>query len=396
MRRSTDRRCRAGRERRPHRAAGRRRLCRLPPRARCRAGHGRGAEGDGHRQGAALSRHLRRHAADGDARPGKDRSPQGLGWIAGAVKEIVPADPALKIPQIGWNTIHVKQAHPLFAGIPTGEDGLHAYFVHSYHLAATDPGRRARDDRLWRPGHRRRRPRQHGRHPVPSRKEPDARPGPDRQFPEVEAMILFPAIDLKDGQCVRLKLGDMDSGDRLQRRPRRAGEGLRGPGLRMAACRRPQRRLCRRERQWRGGRGDPEGDEESRCSSAAASARSPISRAGWTRAWPASSSAPSPCAIPSWSRKPAGVSRASRRRHRRQGRQGRGRGLGGSLDARRRSSWRRRFEGAGVAAIIYTDIDRDGVLTGINWDVDARAGRRGLDPGHRLGRPGLAWTISCA
>ncbi|WP_026480350.1 1-(5-phosphoribosyl)-5-[(5-phosphoribosylamino)methylideneamino]imidazole-4-carboxamide isomerase [Ahrensia sp. 13_GOM-1096m] len=27
-----------------------------------------------------------------------------------------------------------------------------------------------------------------------------------------------------------------------------------------------------------------------------------------------------------------------------------------------------RFEGAGVAAIIYTDIDRDGVLTGINWE----------------------------
>jgi phosphoribosylformimino-5-aminoimidazole carboxamide ribotide isomerase len=27
----------------------------------------------------------------------------------------------------------------------------------------------------------------------------------------------------------------------------------------------------------------------------------------------------------------------------------------------------RRFEGAGVAAIIYTDIDRDGILAGINW-----------------------------
>lgn len=27
----------------------------------------------------------------------------------------------------------------------------------------------------------------------------------------------------------------------------------------------------------------------------------------------------------------------------------------------------KRFEGAGVAAIIYTDIDRDGILTGINW-----------------------------
>src|SRR5690606_13263141 len=28
----------------------------------------------------------------------------------------------------------------------------------------------------------------------------------------------------------------------------------------------------------------------------------------------------------------------------------------------------KKFEGAGVAAIIYTDIDRDGVLTGINWN----------------------------
>lgn len=28
----------------------------------------------------------------------------------------------------------------------------------------------------------------------------------------------------------------------------------------------------------------------------------------------------------------------------------------------------KKFEGAGVAAIIYTDIDRDGVLAGINWD----------------------------
>ena len=64
---------------------------------------------------------------------------QGLGWIAGDVVEMTPSDPALKIPQIGWNTIHVKHPHPLFKGIPTGDDGLHAYFVHSYHLAATNP-----------------------------------------------------------------------------------------------------------------------------------------------------------------------------------------------------------------------------------------------------------------
>ena len=64
---------------------------------------------------------------------------QGFGWIAGDVKEIAPSDPALKIPQIGWNTVDLKRDHPLFAGIRTGERGLHAYFVHSYHLDATRP-----------------------------------------------------------------------------------------------------------------------------------------------------------------------------------------------------------------------------------------------------------------
>lgn len=63
---------------------------------------------------------------------------QGLGWIGGDVKEITPSDPSLKIPQIGWNTIHVKHSHPVFDGIRTGDDGLHAYFVHSYHLDASN------------------------------------------------------------------------------------------------------------------------------------------------------------------------------------------------------------------------------------------------------------------
>jgi len=31
----------------------------------------------------------------------------------------------------------------------------------------------------------------------------------------------------------------------------------------------------------------------------------------------------------------------------------------------------RRFEGEGVSALIYTDIDRDGILTGINWQATA-------------------------
>jgi glutamine amidotransferase len=62
----------------------------------------------------------------------------GLGWIAGDVTAITPADASLKIPHMGWNTLTVRREHPLLAGIPTGPDGLHAYFVHSYHLATRD------------------------------------------------------------------------------------------------------------------------------------------------------------------------------------------------------------------------------------------------------------------
>ncbi len=65
---------------------------------------------------------------------------QGLGWIAGDVIEIRPSDPDLKIPQIGWNTLDVDYEHPLFSGIKTGPDGLHAYFVHSYHFVPADTG----------------------------------------------------------------------------------------------------------------------------------------------------------------------------------------------------------------------------------------------------------------
>ncbi|MGB3877473.1 MAG: imidazole glycerol phosphate synthase subunit HisH [Shinella zoogloeoides] len=58
---------------------------------------------------------------------------QGLGWIRGDVVKMTPSDPELKIPQIGWNTLDRRHPHPLFDGIP---ETLHAYFVHSYHLAA--------------------------------------------------------------------------------------------------------------------------------------------------------------------------------------------------------------------------------------------------------------------
>ena len=63
----------------------------------------------------------------------------GLSWTAGTVERIAPGDPALKIPHMGWNTLETPRRHPLFAGIPTGPDGWHAYFVHSYAMVPADP-----------------------------------------------------------------------------------------------------------------------------------------------------------------------------------------------------------------------------------------------------------------
>ena len=58
----------------------------------------------------------------------------GLDWIGGDVKPIEPDDAGLKIPHMGWNTLHPQREHPLLDGIETGPNGLHAYFVHSFAL----------------------------------------------------------------------------------------------------------------------------------------------------------------------------------------------------------------------------------------------------------------------
>lgn len=68
---------------------------------------------------------------------------QGLGWIPGAVVRLEPKSTpetgALKVPHMGWNNLKFHRTHPVLAGIPDGPDGLHAYFVHSYHLACDRP-----------------------------------------------------------------------------------------------------------------------------------------------------------------------------------------------------------------------------------------------------------------
>ena len=62
---------------------------------------------------------------------------EGFGWIGGAVRAIDPADPALKVPHLGWNALTATRPHPVLDGIATGD---HVYFVHGYHLVAADPG----------------------------------------------------------------------------------------------------------------------------------------------------------------------------------------------------------------------------------------------------------------
>ena len=71
---------------------------------------------------------------------------EGLHLIPGRVRRFPDnlRDPApsalfghtLRVPQIGWNQLHVRRADPLLDGVP---DGAYAYFAHSYYCDASDP-----------------------------------------------------------------------------------------------------------------------------------------------------------------------------------------------------------------------------------------------------------------
>ncbi|KIN73121.1 imidazole glycerol phosphate synthase subunit HisH [Sulfitobacter guttiformis] len=64
---------------------------------------------------------------------------RGLDWVGGEVTRITPADKSLKVPHMGWNDLVIDVPHSVFEGIKTGD---HTYFVHSYHMAVTDPAQR--------------------------------------------------------------------------------------------------------------------------------------------------------------------------------------------------------------------------------------------------------------
>jgi len=60
----------------------------------------------------------------------------GLDWIKGDVVRIEPGKDHLKIPHMGWNELASLKPHALLDGIAARD---HAYFVHSFQLAASQP-----------------------------------------------------------------------------------------------------------------------------------------------------------------------------------------------------------------------------------------------------------------
>ena len=72
----------------------------------------------------------------------EEQDTRGLGLIPGDVRRfrlegrLQPDGSRYKVPQMGWNRVRQDLAHPLWAGIP---DDSWFYFVHSFHVAPSDP-----------------------------------------------------------------------------------------------------------------------------------------------------------------------------------------------------------------------------------------------------------------
>ncbi|MFV0336080.1 MAG: imidazole glycerol phosphate synthase subunit HisH [Tropicimonas sp.] len=67
------------------------------------------------------------------------RDTPGFDWTPGEVVPIKPVGRALKVPHMGWNDLIISGAHPVLAGVKTGD---HAYFVHSYQVRVAEPAHR--------------------------------------------------------------------------------------------------------------------------------------------------------------------------------------------------------------------------------------------------------------
>jgi phosphoribosylformimino-5-aminoimidazole carboxamide ribotide isomerase len=180
-------------------------------------------------------------------------------------------------------------------------------------------------------------------------------------------MILFPAIDLKDGQCVRLKLGDMDQATVYNADPAAQAKAFEDQGFSWL-------HVVDLDGAFAGESRNGQAVEAILKATA-----NPVQLGGGIRTL---------AHIEAWLdkglarvilgtiavRDPELVKEACKRFPGR---------IAVGIDAKGGKvaveGWAeastlgieelaRKFEGAGVAAIIYTDIDRDGILTGINWE----------------------------
>ena len=211
-------------------------------------------------------------------------------------------------------------------------------------------------------------------------------------------MILFPAIDLKDGEAVRLKLGDMSQATVFNTDPAAQAKSFEAQGFEYLHVVDLNGAFAGESRN---------GDA---VEAIIAAVKMPVQLGGGIRTL---------AQVEAWLekglsrvilgtvalREPALVLDAARRFPGRvavgiESRGGKvaveGWATTSELDA---IEMARRFEGAGVAAIIYTDIDRDGVLAGINWEatlklaraitvpVIASGGLASMDDIERLSRP---------
>ena len=214
-------------------------------------------------------------------------------------------------------------------------------------------------------------------------------------------MILFPAIDLKDGQCVRLKLGDMDQATVYNPDPAAQAKAFEDQGF-----------------EWLhvvdlNGAFAGESVNGAAVEAILKATKNPVQLGGGIRtlehieAW--LSKGLSRVILGTIAvRDPELVIEACRRFPGK---------VAVGIDAKGGKvaveGWAeaselgvielaKRFEGAGVAAIIYTDIDRDGILTGINWastldlarsvsiPVIASGGLASLDDIRRMAEPDAA------
>ena len=149
----------------------------------------------------------------------------GLGLIPGCVQLIDGG--GLKIPHMGWNDLTLLHQCPLSADIANGD---YVYFVHSYRAETSDayiscytmynekiPALVFRDHVYGAQFH----------------PEKSGQVGMDilKKFCKVgDYMIILPAIDIKDGKCVRLRKGEFDTAEQVAASPYDTADSFRQAG----------------------------------------------------------------------------------------------------------------------------------------------------------------------